>query len=104
MLVGAYLIVTLKLAKFNYKNVKWEAVSFGSLIIYSLLEMFVLKKNANGDPLELDPFYALPGNEVQEVIGINNYVLYFILYVLFISLYLSAFYFFGRERKRKKSK
>ena len=101
MLVGAYLIVTLKLSKFNYKNIKWEAVSLGTLIIYSLLEMFVLKKNANGDPLEYDPFYIMPNNEVQEVIGINNYVLFFIIYVLFISLYLSAFYFFGREKKRK---
>ena len=101
MLVGAYLIVTLKIAKFNYKNIKWEAVSLGTLIIYSLLEMFVLKKNANGDPLEYDPFYIMPNNEVQEVIGINNYVLFFIMYVLFISLYLSAFYFFGREKKRK---
>ena len=101
MLVGAYLIVTLKIAKFNYKNIKWEAVSLGTLIIYSLLEMFVLKKNANGDPLEYDPFYIMPNNEVQEVIGINNYVLFFILYVLFIATYLCAFYFFGREKKRK---
>lgn len=104
MLIGAYLIVTLKLAKFNYKNIKWELVSLGTLIVYSLLEMFVLKKNSSGAPLEADPFYALPGNEVQEIVGINNYAVFFTIYVLFILTYLSAFYLISALKNRKLNK
>ena len=59
--------------------------------------MFVLTKNSTGAPLEVDPFYLLNGNEVQEIVGINNHILYLILYILFIALYSSAFYFFNRK-------
>ena len=78
----SFLIVTLNLSNFNYKNIKNELISLGFLVVYSLLEMFVLTKNSNGDPLELDPFYLLPNNEVQEIVGINSYALYVILYIL----------------------
>ena len=78
--VGSFLIVTLKLAKFDYRNLKKELICFGGLVVYCLLEMFVLTKNSTGAPLEADPFYTLPGNEVQEIIGINNHALYLILY------------------------
>ena len=102
--VGSFLIVTLNLSNFNYKNVKNELILLGSLIIYSLLEMFVLTKNSNGDPLELDPFYLLPNNEVQEIVGINSYPLYVILYIIFLGLYFSAFYFFNRKKQNINTK
>ena len=63
--------------------------------------MFILTKNSKGDPLELDPFYVMPNNEVQEIVGINNYKVYFILYVLFIIIYFSSFYLLSKIKKQK---
>lgn len=100
-LVGSILIVTLKLSKFNFKNIKNELICLGGLVVYSILEMFVLTKNSNGDPLEADPFYTLAGNEVQEIVGINSHALYLVLYFLFIAIYFSAFYFFDRKNASK---
>ena len=97
--IGAFLIVTLKLSDFNYKNIKKELVSLGGLIIYSILEMFILTKNVNKDPLEADPFYIMPNNDVQEIVGIDNYAVYFVLYILFITVYISSFYFISRYKK-----
>lgn len=96
--VGAFLIVTLKLAKFNYRDIKYELVSFVGLVGYSLLEMFVFTKNSKGDPLELDPFYILANNEVQEIVGLKSHTLYLVLYILFIIIYIGAFYFFSRKK------
>ena len=72
--VGAFLIVTLKLANFDYKKITNELILLGGLVVYCVLEMFILTKNSKGDPLELDPFYIMPNNEVQEIVGINNYI------------------------------
>ena len=96
--VGSFLIITLKLADFNYKKVKNELISLGVLVGYSLLEMFVLTKNVNGDPLEKDPFYAMPNNEIQEIVGMKSYGLYLVLYILFLTLYFSTFYFLNRKK------
>ena len=100
--VGSFLIITLKLADFNYKKVKNELISLGVLVGYSLLEMFVLIKNANGDPLEKDPFYAMPNNEIQEIVGMKSYGLYLVLYILFLTLYFSTFYFLNRKKHQQK--
>ena len=96
--VGSFLIVTLRLATFDYRNVKNELISLGVLVVYTVLEMFVLTKNAKGDPLELDPFYVLANNEVQEIVGLNSHALYLVLYVLFMVIYFGAFYFFSRKK------
>ena len=99
--VGAFLIVTLKLANFDYKKITNELILLGGLVVYCVLEMFILTKNSKGDPLELDPFYVMPNNEVQEIVGINNYKVYFILYVLFITIYFSSFYLLSKIKKQK---
>lgn len=96
--IGSFLIVTLKLANFNYRNVKKELICLGVLVVYSVFEMFVLTKNSSGAPLETDPFFTLPGNDVQEIIGIKNHALYLVLYTLFVAIYSSSFYFFNRKK------
>ena len=35
------------------------------------------------------------------IVGINNHILYLILYISFIALYSSAFYFFNRKNDKK---
>lgn len=97
--IGAFLIVTLKLTDFNYKKIKGELISLGVLIIYCILEMFVLTKNENKDPLEADPFYIMPNNDIQEIVGIDNYIIFLILYILFVAVYFSSFYFIARIKK-----
>lgn len=111
--VGSFLIVTFKLAKFNYRDIKNELICLGGLVVYCVLEMFVLTKNAAGDPLETDPFYIRPSytlpsgskyvNEVADIVGIKSYPLFLVLYLLFIALYFSAFYFFSRKSVNKKA-
>ena len=99
--IGAIVILTLNLSLFNYKNVKNELISLACLIIYCVLEMFVLTKNANKDPLEADPFYILPNNEVQEIVSINNYTVFLILYILFFALYFASFYLLSIKKIKK---
>lgn len=97
--IGSFLIVTLKLAKFDYHKIKGELISLGVLVMYCILEMFVLTKNASGAPLEKDPFYTLANNEVQEIVGINSYGLYIVLYVLFLVVYFGSFYLLSKKKK-----
>ena len=99
--VGAFLIVTLKLSSFNYRKVLNELICLGGLIIYVALEMFVLTKNSSGAPLELDPFYILPNNEIQEIVGITNNTLYFFLYLVFFLVYFGLFYILSIKRNKK---
>lgn len=111
--IGSILIVTFKLAKFNYRDMKNELICLGGLVVYCVLEMFVLTKNAAGDPLETDPFYIRPSytlpsgskyvNEVADIVGIKSYPLFLVLYLLFIALYFSSFYFFSRKSVNKKT-
>ena len=102
--VGCFLIVTLRLADFNYKKISKESIFLLGIVLYSLLEMFVLTKNTKGDPLEADPFYVLANNEIQEMIGISSHSLYMILYFSFIFVYFSAFYLVKSlsDKKHKK--
>ena len=97
-LVGSFLIVTLNMSKFDYRKIFKELITLGVIVIYAILEMFILTKNSTGAPLEADPFYTLPGNEVQEIIGLSNHAVYLILYFLFIGVYFAAFYFFSRKK------
>ena len=99
--IGSFLIVTLGLAQFNYHHIKNELISLAVLVFYCILEMFVLVKNSKGDPLELDPFYTLANNEVQEIVGISNHALYLTLYILFIIVYFGSFYFFSKKKAFK---
>ena len=101
MFMGSFLIVTLGLAKFDYRNIKNELLSLVCLVGYTVLEMFVLIKNSNGDPLEIDPFLALPNNDVQDIIGIDSHALYLVLYFLFLAVYFGSYYFFSRKKVNK---
>jgi hypothetical protein len=100
--IGSFLLLTLKFVDFNYKNIKKELISLATLIFYCILEMFVLTKNSNGDPLEYDPFIMMPNNDVQDILGLKNYPLYLVLYCLFIIIYLSSYYLINIKRINKR--
>lgn len=95
--VMSILFMTLGLTEFRYKTCWKEAIAFVIIIIYSFLEIYVLKINA-------DPFYFMPNNEVQEIVGMG-YAVYLALYMLFMFVYVNLFYLIGDRKaifKRKK--
>ena len=89
--------ITYKFTDFNYKTAWREGICFALLIIYSFLQIYVLKTSP-------DPFYFMPENEVIEVLGGMSYALYLPLYLVFIAVYICAFYLIPVLSKQKKSK
>jgi hypothetical protein len=94
-LVTSILFITLKFTDFKYKKIYKEMICLVIMLIYVFLEMKVLK-------IEPDPFYFMQNNEVQEIIGLK-YNLYLPLYLLFITVYINAFYLIS-DRKNVFSK
>lgn len=82
--VLAIFYITLGFTEFKYKNIWKDLICFAILGIYVILEICVLK-------IEGDPFYFMPGNDVQEIIGLA-YKLYLPLYILFMMVYFNVFY------------
>ena len=62
------------------------AVIFG----YALLEIYALK-------IESDPLYFMPGNDVMDIFGVS-YGAYLAIYIIFMLVYINAFYLIG-DRK-----
>ena len=64
---------------------------------YTFLEIFVLK-------IESDPMYFMPGNDITEILNIP-YAGFLVLYILFMIIYINAFYLIdGRKNIFKKRK
>ena len=60
--------ITYKFTDFKYRNFWKELICFAVLIIYTFLEIYVLKT-------ESDPFYFMPNNDVQEIVYTNLFYL-----------------------------
>ena len=75
--------ITYKFTDFRYKNIWKELICFAVLAVYVLLEI-VFK-------VELDPFYFMPNNDVQDIVGLS-YPLFITLYSIFIVIYLNLYY------------
>lgn len=84
VLVMSILLITLRFTKFEYKNCWKEAICFVALLIYVLLEIYVLK-------IESDPMYFMPGNDVMEILGVN-YGAFLAIYIVFMLVYFNVFY------------
>lgn len=100
ILVTSILLITLKFTKFEYKNIWKEAICYAIILAYCLIEIYALK-------IEADPMYFMPGNDVQEILGVS-YGLYLPLYIVFMLVYFNIFYLiddrknvFKRKTKRK---
>lgn len=95
LLIGAVLLITLKFTDFDIKSGVWkEGITFAAVIIYALIEIFVLK-------IENDPLFFMPENEVQVIVGLN-YPVYLVLYIVFLTVFFSSFYavtYFAAKRK-----
>ena len=89
--------ITYGFTEFKYKPIWKELISLAVMLVYVFLEIYVLK-------IEGDPFYFMPANEVQDIIGLS-YDLYLPLYLIFMVIYYNIFYLIGDRKnvfKRKK--
>lgn len=100
ILVVSILMITLKFAHFEYKNIWKESICFVVLLAYAFLEIYALK-------IESDPMYFMPNNDLQDILGIS-YGAFLPLYILFLLVYFNIFYLIGDRKtvfkKRIKAK
>lgn len=84
LLIMSISLITLKFTKFEYKSIWKEAIVYLIVLIYSFIEIYVLK-------IEPDPMYFMPNNDVQEIFGIG-YAPFLVIYVVFNIIYFNVFY------------
>ena len=87
--------MTLNFTAFRYKKIWKVALCYIVILVYSLLEIYVLK-------IENDPMYFMPNNDVQNIVGFS-YSTYLIIYIAFTLIYFNLFYIIY-ELKRKKAR
>lgn len=83
LLITSITLITLKFTDFKYKEFWKVAVLYGIILAYTFLEIYVLK-------IEHDPMYFMPGNDVQEIVGLNNQM-YILVYAIFTIIYFNLF-------------
>lgn len=83
LLITSISLITLKFTDFKYKEFWKVVVLYGLTLAYSFLEIYVLK-------IENDPMYFMPGNDVQEIVGLSNQV-YILVYAIFTIIYFNLF-------------
>lgn len=97
LLVTSISLITLKFTKFEYKTMWKELICLAVILGYTFLEIYALK-------IEADPMYFMPGNDVMEIFGVS-YPVYLVIYILFIIIYVNAFYLIDDRKnvfKRRK--
>ena len=96
LLITSISLITLKFTDFKYKNYWKVAVCFAIVFAYAFLEIYVLK-------IEADPLYFMPGNDVQEILGLK-YPVFVVVYALFIAFYTNLFYIISDFKALKNKK
>lgn len=91
ILITSISLITLKFTDFKYENMWKEMIGFAVIFLYAFIEIYILK-------IADDPLYFMPGNEVQEILGLG-YMMYLFVYIMFFTVYINLFYIIN-ERKR----
>ena len=94
-LIISVCFITYGFTEFRLDGIYREGICLAVMLVYAFLEVYLLK-------IDPDPFYFLQDSEVQEILGIS-YGLYLPLYLVFISVYIGAFYFIPRLSARRRS-
>ena len=94
--IASVTFITLKFARFEFKNIWKEAIYYAVVLAY----VFLIK---DGLKIEGDPMYFMPGNDVQEILGIS-YGLFLPLYIVFVLTFFASFYFVPWLKGRVKRK
>ena len=87
LLITSISLITLRFTEFKYENIWKVGVSFAATFIYGPIEIFIFKFEGHSDPM-----YFMPGGDIQaDILGIP-YGLYIAIYILFIVIFINAFY------------
>ena len=97
LLVGSITLITLKFTDFDYKTAWKEGICLAVIYAYAFLEIYLLD-------IASDPLYFMPNGDVAKVLGNMPYGLYLPLYLVFVSVYFSAFYFITYLARKKRAK
>lgn len=92
--VLAIMFITFGFANFNYKEIWKTYICWGVMVTYALFENFVLT-------IESDAMYFMPNNDVMEIIGLQNYAPYLIIYIVFTNVFINAYYLIKMLSKKK---
>ena len=86
---ACFCFITYKFTDFDYKNIKKELICLLIIAVYVVIEILF--------KIEPDPFYFMPNNEVQEIIGLN-YPAFIVLYAIFVVVYFNAYYLITKHK------
>ena len=91
ILISSISLITLKFTDFKYEGMWKEMIGFACIFVYAFIEIYILK-------IADDPLYFMPGNDVQEILGLE-YMMFLFVYIMFFTVYINLFYLIN-ERKR----
>lgn len=91
ILIASISLITLKFTDFKYEGFWKEMVGFACIFLYAFIEIYILK-------IADDPLYFMPGNDVQDILGLD-YMMFLYVYMMFFIIYINLFYIIN-ERKR----
>ncbi len=94
LLITSITLITLKFTKFDYKQIWKDLICLAIIFVYAFLEIYLLK-------IATDPLYFMPGNDIQDIVGLS-YGVFLPIYIIFLIVYINIFYFIN-DFKRVKS-
>ncbi len=93
LLITSITLITLKQTKFVYSEIWQEMVCLFVVFAYTMLEIYGLK-------ISDDPMYFMPGNDVQDTLGLS-FGVYLPIYIIFMFVYINIFYLIDDRHKVK---
>lgn len=84
ILISSITLITLQFTDFKYRDCWPTVIGLVVIYIYAFVEIYWLK-------IASDPLYFMPGNDVQDVLGLG-YGAFLTIYIVFIIVYFNLFY------------
>ncbi len=94
LLTTSITLMTLKYTEFRYKEFWKVALAIGLVMVYALIEIYILK-------IQTDPMYFMPDGDIQADILRLNYGVYLTGYILVIITYINVPYLISDREKVK---
>ncbi len=101
LLASSVSLITLRFTDFRFKTKDgkfgaWkELICLAGTFLYGTMELFL--------DLSTDPLYFMPVSDARVVLGLS-YPVYLVLYIVFLCVYFSAFYFVQYKAQNKEPK
>lgn len=94
LLITSISLITLKFTDFRFKNIWKDLICLAVIFVYACLEIWVLGTND-------DPLYFMPGNDIQDILGLP-YGAFLPIYIVFMAIWICSFYLIN-DRQTVKS-